>query len=186
MLYSPGGVKPFRIQGAYVSDEEIERLADYIRSQEKARYEKEDFEPAQTAAQKAKAHLMMSLGGPAPMMADSSPEDESENLDPDGDAPPLPPMPAAGRVNSIPLPPVDLESLTDDDLYDVALKLVLESRKASVSYIQRRLKIGYARAGRVMDMMEENGIVGPYQGSKPRDLIVDPVEYSRRLAEIER
>ena len=66
---------------------------------------------------------------------------------------------------------------TNQDLYDIALRLVLESRKASVSYIQRRLKIGYARAGRVMDMMEDRGIVGPYQGSKPRDLRVDPDDF---------
>ncbi len=188
MLYSPGGVKPFRIQGAYVADEEIERLADYIRSQEKARYEKEDFEAQPTAAQRAKAQLMMSISSATQnrdVDNDNDGEDSSD-LDALTGAESLPNLPTAGRVNAIPLPPADMENLSDEDLYDVALKLVLESRKASVSYIQRRLKIGYARAGRVMDMMEENGIVGPYQGSKPRDLIVDPAEYMRRLAEIER
>ena len=64
----------------------------------------------------------------------------------------------------------------------MALRLILESRKASVSYIQRRMKIGYARAGRIMDMLEEQGIVGPYQGSKPRDLLVDPTEYLAELS----
>ncbi len=82
-----------------------------------------------------------------------------------------------GRAGVAPLPPGDMDALSDEDLYEIALRLVLESRKASVSYIQRRLRIGYARAGRLMDMMEEQGIVGPYQGSKPRDLLVDPAEY---------
>jgi S-DNA-T family DNA segregation ATPase FtsK/SpoIIIE len=68
------------------------------------------------------------------------------------------------------------EEFSDEDLYKRALRLILESKKASVSLIQRRLKIGYARAGRLMDMMEEEGIVGPYRGSKPRDLLVDPAE----------
>ncbi len=76
-----------------------------------------------------------------------------------------------------------MESLDDEALYDMALRLILESRKASVSYIQRRMKIGYARAGRIMDLMEERGIVGPYQGSKPRDLIVDAQEYLSQLDE---
>ncbi len=174
MLYSPGGVKPFRIQGAFVSDGEIERLADRIRSQEKARYQIEDFTPAPTASQRAKEQLLSSLGH----SADSYDENgsDADGVE-DGREFRLEP-PTAGRVTAAPLPPADMESLTDDDLYDVALKLVLESRKASVSYIQRRLKIGYARAGRVMDMMEQRGIVGPYQGSKPRDLLVNPNEYA--------
>ena len=64
--------------------------------------------------------------------------------------------------------------------------MVLESRKPSVSMIQRRLKIGFARAGRLMDLMEERGIVGPYQGSKPRDLLIEPEPMLKRLDEIER
>ena len=59
--------------------------------------------------------------------------------------------------------------------------LILENRKASVSLIQRRLKIGFARAGRVMDQMEQAGIVGPYQGSKPREILGDPQEWLERL-----
>jgi S-DNA-T family DNA segregation ATPase FtsK/SpoIIIE len=74
-----------------------------------------------------------------------------------------------------------MEMLSDEMLYDMALRLILESRKASVSYLQRRMKIGYARAGRIMDMMEENGIVGPYAGSKPRELLVDPADYQANM-----
>lgn len=205
MLYSPGGVKPFRIQGAYVSDEEIERVADYIRAQEKVRYEKEDFGTDQAAAaQKAKAQLVMQIAENSSVGTG----EENENLEasdsvdgseaptlvrPDGIGGARPIMggsradayAAASRSNSVYLPPADLDSLSDEEIFDIALKLVLESKKASVSYIQRRLKIGYARAGRLMDMMEERGIVGPYQGSKPRDLLVDPDEFRRRMAEAE-
>jgi len=61
-----------------------------------------------------------------------------------------------------------------DELYEAAVRLVTHEGEASVSRLQRQFKIGYARAGRLMDMLEENGIVGPAQGSKPRDVLVDP------------
>ncbi len=170
MLYSPGGAKPFRIQGCYVSDSEVERLADFIRDQEKARYEKEDFETRPTPAERAKAQVR------------EDGEDEVEGLDFSGEDGPGR-LATAGRAGSAPLTPADMESMSDEMLYDMALRLILESRKASVSYIQRRMKIGYARAGRIMDLMEERGIVGPYQGSKPRDLIVDAEEYLREMDE---
>ncbi len=73
------------------------------------------------------------------------------------------------------------EEFSDDDLFDKALILILENKKASVSLIQRRLKLGYARAGRIMDMLEEAGIVGENLGSKPREILVDPDEYLRNL-----
>ena len=60
-----------------------------------------------------------------------------------------------------------------DEYYDDAVKLVIESNQASVSILQRRLRLGYTRAARLIDMMEQNGIVGPYAGSKPRDILVD-------------
>ncbi len=174
MLYSPGGAKPFRIQGCFVSDTEVERLADYIRDQEKARYEKEDFEARPTPAERAKAQVR-GEGEPGPG------GDDEGSTDDFGDGPGR--MATAGRAGMAPLTPADMESLDDEALYDMALRLILESRKASVSYIQRRMKIGYARAGRIMDLMEERGIVGPYQGSKPRDLIVDAQEYLSQLDE---
>jgi S-DNA-T family DNA segregation ATPase FtsK/SpoIIIE len=178
MLYSPGGVKPFRLQGAYVSDAEVERLADYIREQDKARYEKEDFEARPTPAERAKAQRGFEIDG-------ERGEDDAEADDGgiDGDAidgtggMDLEMLAARGRAGEAPLKPCDFDALNDEELYDMALKLILQSRKASVSYIQRRMKIGYARAGRIMDLMEERGIVGPYQGSKPRNLLVDPEEY---------
>lgn len=61
----------------------------------------------------------------------------------------------------------------NDEYYEEALRLVIESNQASVSILQRRLRLGYTRAARLIDMMEQNGIVGPYVGSKPRDILVD-------------
>ncbi|MCX5686114.1 MAG: DNA translocase FtsK [Candidatus Omnitrophica bacterium] len=63
-----------------------------------------------------------------------------------------------------------------DEVYDEAVKLVFETRQASVSVLQRRLGLGYTRAARLIDMMEDEGIVGPYQGSKPRDILVNSLE----------
>ena len=67
-----------------------------------------------------------------------------------------------------------------DEVYEEAVKTVLESRQASVSMLQRRLGLGYTRAARLVDMMEDEGIVGPYQGSKPRDILVTTEEYSAK------
>jgi S-DNA-T family DNA segregation ATPase FtsK/SpoIIIE len=168
MLFSPGGIKPMRIQGAYISDEDVEQLTDYLRSQTPAAYEKETF------------------SAPAADMPDfeeeSDPESEEVASADRAAIPSLPPFPA-----QVEFPSIQMTRGTDDDeeLYDRALRLVLETRKPSVSMIQRRLKIGFARAGRLMDLMEERGIVGPYLGSKPRDLIVeDPDALLRRLDEI--
>jgi S-DNA-T family DNA segregation ATPase FtsK/SpoIIIE len=64
-----------------------------------------------------------------------------------------------------------------DELYDEALRLVIETNQASVSILQRRMRLGYTRAARLIDMMEKNGVVGPYVGSKPRDILVDREEW---------
>ncbi|MDO8513583.1 MAG: DNA translocase FtsK 4TM domain-containing protein [bacterium] len=61
----------------------------------------------------------------------------------------------------------------DDDLYDEAKEVVIQAGKASASLLQRRLRVGYARAARLLDLMEENGVIGPADGSKPRDILVD-------------
>jgi len=63
-----------------------------------------------------------------------------------------------------------------DEIYDEAVRVILETRQASVSILQRRLGLGYTRAARIIDMMEQEGIVGPYQGSKARDILTDSVE----------
>lgn len=60
-----------------------------------------------------------------------------------------------------------------DELYDTAAKLIIETGQASVSILQRRLRLGYTRAARLIDMMQDEGLVGPYRGSKPRDILVD-------------
>ena len=65
---------------------------------------------------------------------------------------------------------------TDDDLYEEAVKVVFEARKASASLLQRRLKIGYARAARLLDIMEEKGIIGPADGAKPREVYLDKIK----------
>ena len=67
-----------------------------------------------------------------------------------------------------------------DDMFDAAVKLVLESKQASVSMLQRRLKLGYSRAGRLMDQMEREGIVGPFEGSKPRQLLITLEQWNER------
>jgi len=61
----------------------------------------------------------------------------------------------------------------EDTLYEAAFNLVKETRKASASLFQRRLKIGYARAARLVDLLEDNGVVGPADGAKPRKIIID-------------
>jgi S-DNA-T family DNA segregation ATPase FtsK/SpoIIIE len=63
-----------------------------------------------------------------------------------------------------------------DDLYDRAIEIVAETRNASISYIQRRLKVGYNRAARMIEQMEQDGIVGPQDGPKPREVFVRPIE----------
>ncbi|PTQ55915.1 MAG: Cell division protein FtsK [Candidatus Carbobacillus altaicus] len=69
--------------------------------------------------------------------------------------------------------------MVDDPLFERAVEIVLDQGSASASLLQRRLSIGYARAARLIDMMEEQGIVGPYEGSKPRKVLIDPAQYNR-------
>ena len=69
-----------------------------------------------------------------------------------------------------------VRNMGKDEMYDDAVRVVLETRQASVSVLQRKLRLGYGRAARIIDMMEQEGIVGPYQGSKPRDILVDRIQ----------
>jgi S-DNA-T family DNA segregation ATPase FtsK/SpoIIIE len=120
MLYA-GVVDPFpiRIQGAFVSEEEVERVVDYVKG----------------------------LGAPDYIDDEIFIDDDDEDLTP------------------------SLFGEGDDPLYEKALEIVMQQGKASASYIQRRLKIGYNRAARLVEEMEHQGVVGPAQGSKPRELL---------------
>ena len=62
-----------------------------------------------------------------------------------------------------------------DDLYDRAVEIVAETRNASISYVQRRLKVGYNRAARMIEEMEQQGVIGPQEGTKPREVFVRPI-----------
>ncbi len=119
MLFLPvGSSKPIRVQGAFLSDSEVERVVDHCIDQQKASYQEEMI-----------------------------PEDTNEVVEE-----------------------------VDDELYDDAVQLVIEIQSASVSMLQRRFRIGYTRAARLIDAMEARGIVGPYEGSKPRTVLVSNTE----------
>ena len=75
--------------------------------------------------------------------------------------------------------PNDAE-LEGDEMLPAAVDVILETGQASVSMLQRRLKLGYARAARIVDEMEEKGIVGPFQGSKPRDILITKEQWATR------
>lgn len=120
MLYLPiGASKPTRIQGAFLSDEEVERIVDFVISQQKVQYQENMI-----------------------------PTDEPES-----------------KVETV-----------DDELFDDAVKLVVDMQTASVSMLQRRFRIGYARAARLIDAMEARQIVGPYEGSRPREVLITQVD----------
>ena len=116
MLFLPAGAsKPTRVQGAFLSDAEVQHVVDYVIAQQKAQYEEAMI-----------------------------PTDE----------------------------PLQEVSDDKDDLYDEAVQLVIEMQSASVSMLQRKFRVGYARAARIMDQMEMRGVVGPPDGSRPRQVLV--------------
>ncbi len=112
--------KPRRLQGVYVDNEEIERVAAFVRERGKPDYHPEVVE---------KAVIDEGLAG-------------------------------------------SFEDLGDDELLAQAKELVIKSGKASASLLQRRLRVGYARAARLLDLLEEQGIIGPGDGAKPREILV--------------
>ena len=123
---------PSRIQGAFLAEEEVERLADHVKTLGEPDYIDDE------------------------MFFDDDDEEEFQ-----------------------------LEAASGDDpMFDKALEIVVSTRKASASYLQRRLKIGYNRAARLVEEMERRGIVGPPNGSKPRDLIHIPERFSSRSTEV--
>ncbi len=124
MLFLPSGENtPIRIQGAWITEEEIKRLVDWTVNQQKAQYDEN----------------MMNLN------AVSSHAQADVNSD---------------------------EEEYDDPLYDQIVEFVVTSGKASASLLQRRFKLGYNRAARIIDLLEERGIIGPQNGSKPREVLV--------------
>lgn len=179
MLFSPSGCpKPIRLQGCYVSDEEVERVANHVREQQMAMYVKQDF----ATEREIVTNNTLALDG---IDADESsvPLDDTEyetdynytQQRADGRDPKeiLARSNAAGTSHS----GTEDGDAIDEELFRQAVRLILVHKKASVSLLQRKLKIGFARAGRLMDMIEEAGIVGPNVGSKVREITVDPEEY---------
>ena len=124
MLFLPMGENaPIRIQGAYVSDEELEKIVDYVISQQKAQY------------------------------------DESLTVDRNG---------SSSTVND----DYQSEDEYDDPLYNEIVDFAVKTGKISASLIQRKYRLGYNRAARIIDLLEERGIIGPPNGSKPREVLV--------------
>ncbi len=180
MLFAPSGVpKPIRLQGCFLSDAEVERIAEFVRGQQRVTYQKEDFGGAKNAAVLNDGSLR--LNG---IDADDSLVTMSDE---NGDSSDYSFVQQRRAPEETTLAQAALEDgeAIDQQLLMQAIKLILTHKKASVSMLQRRLKIGFARAGRVMDMVEEAGIVGPSIGSKVRDILVDPEEYLAQLAEQE-
>ncbi len=128
MLYSPiGASKPIRVQGCFISDEEVEELCDYIKKQGESQY---DENIAKEIEAKAVQDKKMSL---------FEDEQEGENL---------------------------------DALFEKAVDVVLEAGTASTSFLQRKLSVGYARGAKIIDQLEEKGIIGPPNGSKGREVLI--------------
>ncbi|MED5016951.1 DNA translocase FtsK [Paenibacillus chibensis] len=125
MLFMPmGSSKPIRVQGAFMTDQEVETIVNYVREQGEAKYD-ESLVPE----------------------VDESQSGGDEEL---------------------------------DELYDQAVQIVLEAKQASVSLLQRRMRVGYTRAARLIDSMEARGIIGPYEGSKPREVLVSLEQYQQQ------
>ena len=126
MLFYPAGApKPTRIQGAFVSDKEVEKIVDFVKNNGEATYNDEILKQIENSNSTDKE-------------MDSQAEDD-DNTDP---------------------------------LLMEAIDVVVETGQASTSFIQRRFKVGYARAGRIIDQMEERGIISGFQGSKPREVLM--------------
>ena len=124
LFYPTGATKPTRIQGAFISDKEVENIVKFIQKDGEGQYDERIIESIERADEPEKV----------------------ANKDEDNDG--------------------------VDDLLDDAIEMCIETGQASTSFIQRRFKVGYARAGRIIDQMEERGIISGYQGSKPREVLM--------------
>ena len=139
MLYAPlGAGKPTRVQGCFISPEEIEQVVEFVKQSGEAQYSDEVIAKIEESIQEKEKGG--AKGGSAAPVADSGDED-------------------------------------GDELLPAAVDVVLETGQASVSMLQRRLKLGYSRAARLVDQMEERGIVGPFEGSKPRQLLITRAQW---------
>ncbi len=131
MLYAPiGSGKPQRVQGCFVSDPEVEAVANYIKTNCVTDYDEQVLQEIELKAAQT------------------------------------------GSNKSAPEPEANADELGGDEMLPAAVDVILETGQASVSMLQRRLKLGYARAARIVDEMEERGIVGPFVGSKPRSILI--------------
>ena len=134
MLYAPIGTgKPQRVQGCFVTDSEVEAVANYVKENYSATYDQDVMEEIEKKA--------VQTGQNGKKSASVEVEANADELD-------------------------------GDEMLPQAVDVILETGQASVSMLQRRLKLGYARAARIVDEMEEKGIVGPFQGSKPRAILI--------------
>ena len=126
MLFFPTGApKPVRIQGAFISDKEVEKVVNFVKANGESSYREDITEYIEKA--------------------NTTDKEAQESSASDDDA---------------------------DELLNDAIETVIETGQASTSFIQRRFKVGYARAGRIIDQMEERGIISGYQGSKPREVLM--------------
>jgi putative DNA translocase len=125
LLLDSGAPGPLRVQGAWVTDDEVNRVCDYLRNQMEPQY---NDEIVSQQVQLGKGGMTMDLSGGS------------------------------------------------DDTYREALQLVINNGGASTSYLQRRLRIGYGKAAALLDRMEDEGIIGPKNGSKPREILVSSIE----------
>lgn len=129
MLYNPiGASKPLRVQGCFISDEEVEALCDFVKNQGESQYDEEIAKEIEAKAVQDK---------------------KSSPFEDDGDAELL------------------------DVLFDKAVDIVLETGTASTSFLQRKLSVGYARGAKIIDQLEEKGIIGPANGSKGREILIN-------------
>ena len=134
MLYSPiGASKPIRVQGCFISDEEVESLCDFVKNQGESQYDENIAKEIEAKAVQDKK---------------SSPFEDDD----DGG-----------------------EKL--DALFEKAVEVVLETGTASTSFLQRKLSVGYARGAKIIDQLQDKGIIGPANGSKPREILISKQQW---------
>ena len=171
MLYLAGDAsKPRRVQGAYANEKEVRRIADYLREEGSKLRETEETEADGTETDHGSVTVpLMSNITSASLKPSMQPH--TANFSSSGTDARV--RDWSGPSDSI-LDFVDTggNNGNDDELYEEARKVVIQSQKASASLLQRRLRVGYARAARLIDMLEEEGIVGPGEGAKPREVYI--------------